>query len=65
MSMKNLDKKERDMEFIMTYLIAFVCLGIGIVGFIQNTIDPLIYVSLAAFLSTERDVLDFFKRVRK
>ena len=46
MSMKNLDKKEKDMEFIMTYLIAFVCLGIGIVGFIQNTIDPLIYVCL-------------------
>lgn len=65
MNMKDLDKKERDMEFIMTYLIAFVCLGIGLAGFIMSTVDPLIYVSLAAFLSTERDILDFFKRVRK
>lgn len=63
--MKNLDKKERDMEFIMTYLIAFVSLGIGVVGFALGTLNPLVYISLAAFLATERDVLDFFMKVRK
>jgi len=63
--MKNLDKKEKDMEFIMTYLIAFISLGIGVTGFILGTLDPMIYVLLASFLSTERDVIEFFNKTKK
>lgn len=63
--MKNLNKKERDMEFIMTYLIALVALGIGVAGFILGTLNPFMYILLASFLSTERDVIEFFNKTRK
>lgn len=52
-------------EAIITYIIAAICLGLAIYGFVQETIDDQTFrwlMGFSVFLSGERDIGKFMGR---
>lgn len=62
--MKN---KEELMEFIMSYIIAGICLFIATYGFVKQLIpinSVIILLALATFISTGRDIAVFLNKLK-